>query len=917
MEDVLNQPVTTVLQNVTSVEDDSLKLCDSSSAEDSTEGRDDVESVWVAFRSEAAAEYARSQVASSIGNTERIELGRYSSRLHELLPQYLSTLDEAAKSVPSERAQSDIVDEVRDVVDSRSKDMRKSSGMPKAQKKRCLSDLLRMLPDIGISQRRSDIPAEERNDIASFVEPTLLMHDGSSINGAVERAIHAGERSFFNLSVRKRIMADKAKYPSTDLSPAEVDRMTNLCEHVHYLLRLQRRTIRSVVPALDSIERVLDCTSNAARSAEKGLAACSARQKESHEQAQHLQKSTKECLEQLKQMQELYAAYASVEDDSELGEALQNAETTLKSAINEIVKHERSVSACATRWTNPTLPTNFVAGTDESSISECMATLSILTSQLNERKDLHENVPGWSICVDVISQATKHVHQSACDTDPHFEVGAEGQHASQAVGKLEQAVRSALIWAQRVSRIAPTFAEKDSGHEDDETNSQPTVSGCTQAFDNLMSSETAMSMPKAAAAAMHHASELEDEGVIVVGEALARFSPLLRVLHGAMQHHLAALAQYYHKTAQLANSMSTVFANLLEEGFGVDDKQQADESQQQREDKSSGNADRDGEGVGMGEGQGTRDVSEQIENEDQLMGDNAEAEREEHGKEQEGENGQGTRGIEMSQAFDEQEERDITEDDGDENGGAAEEDLEKRFAEGKDENAEALDERMWNQREDRAQEEMLEDHQKPEEKNENQKPELRAAENDKSEERSQEQPKQEIEQQMQGESEDRGGKVENGDDGADDESQQEQEQDHQEEHSTGMQRDEEEQNEEQREDLGDMQLDEEGSNEAPEGEDDQQMEEEGMHDADETDDGMREQEIRERMEHSGEDELDAGADTERSLENRGNSDEQGDSDQSQTNGHCAKQGDASMKANGSDQGAKGTLLLSNMHYAAF
>lgn len=63
----------------------------------------------------------------------------------------------------------------------------------------------------------------------------------------------------------------------------------------------------------------------------------------------------------------------------------------------------------------------------------------------------------------------------------------------------------------------------------------------------------------------------------------------------------------------MTHALANILASLFSKGFGIPAKDQED-------DNSSHDKPQDASGMGMGEGAGVKDVSDQIEDEDQLLG---------------------------------------------------------------------------------------------------------------------------------------------------------------------------------------------------------------------------------------------------------------------------------------------------------
>ncbi|XP_038723701.1 midasin [Tripterygium wilfordii] len=155
---------------------------------------------------------------------------------------------------------------------------------------------------------------------------------------------------------------------------------------------------------------------------------------------------------------------------------------------------------------------------------------------------------------------------------------------------------------------------------------------------------------------------------------------------GLLQNLLAV-----HKTVSiLTHELARVLASLFSKGFGISPKDQ-------REDDSSHDVSQDASGTGMGEGAGINDISDQINDEDQLLGasDVAGEEQDASGEVQKN----NEKGIEMEQDF-EADTFSVSEDSGqDDNEDNEEQQLDSAMGNaGAD--SEVVDEKLWNKDED-------------------------------------------------------------------------------------------------------------------------------------------------------------------------------------------------------------------------
>ncbi|XP_007570662.1 midasin isoform X2 [Poecilia formosa] len=182
--------------------------------------------------------------------------------------------------------------------------------------------------------------------------------------------------------------------------------------------------------------------------------------------------------------------------------------------------------------------------------------------------------------------------------------------------------------------------------------------------------------------------------------ALVRFLPLLGVYSDLVRYFLSVLLTVHRSTGKLLSVLSSIFIQLAQKGFCLP-----------QELMPGGDADgatefHDYEGGGIGDGDGIKDVSDKIENEDQVEDSFQEGAEKEEQQNQENIKSEDN-GIEMSEDFDGRVH------DGDEHEGVEdkesdeeeEEELDKKMGDLGEGQTDTLDERMWGDDEDEDEEE--------------------------------------------------------------------------------------------------------------------------------------------------------------------------------------------------------------------
>ena len=289
----------------------------------------------------------------------------------------------------------------------------------------------------------------------------------------------------------------------------------------------------------------------------------------------------------------------------------------------------------------------------------------------------------------------------------------------------EAGVGAALVWAQTVKRASDGDAERpaddaaEQEHVSDgrEEASVPTMVGAELRLRAAMSPSklvAAATRVEEACAALAELSDAARSGldsglldsndacVSVAAAAAARaaeLAPLLALVGAAFRRAFAAYLHFHRASAKLEAVLSSLAVGVCLEGFCA----RPEEDPGAGEGEEGGKMMDDVAGTGMGAGEGKKDVSDEIEDEEQILGQ----EDMEKGDDDGGEKKDDAKGIEMQNDFeadaralsddDEKNENDEEKDDEDgenENG----DDIEKEMGDGEDdENAEVIDEKVWDQ----------------------------------------------------------------------------------------------------------------------------------------------------------------------------------------------------------------------------
>ncbi|KAM4522940.1 midasin [Odontesthes bonariensis] len=169
-----------------------------------------------------------------------------------------------------------------------------------------------------------------------------------------------------------------------------------------------------------------------------------------------------------------------------------------------------------------------------------------------------------------------------------------------------------------------------------------------------------------------------------------RLEPLLGIYSDLVRYYLAVSLGVHRSTGKLLSVLASIFTELAQKGFCLPQELMAGG------DGEGSTEFHDYEGGGIGEGDGSKDVSDKIENEDQVEDTLQEGQEKEEPKDK-GDIPSEDNAIEMSEDFDGQiHDQDENEQDEDEHSDKeGEDDLEKKMGDLGEGQTDTLDERMW------------------------------------------------------------------------------------------------------------------------------------------------------------------------------------------------------------------------------
>ncbi|BBM98800.1 midasin [Marchantia polymorpha subsp. ruderalis] len=596
-----------------------------------------------------------------------------------------------------------------------------------AIKKKALIDLLKILRQIGMSHHKSAVPKEQRSTqswlLLRRAEVGSMSYHHRSPHGVSGELIESSETKleetciivwdkasdyyFKNMALLQHLQASSLEF-NKDLTLREVDLCKRYMEHILYIQQCQRVKAHNLSLKLGDLGQLTEVLSSCGCS-DTGLPKQKIVRKWLWQQKFFfdslwqvatetllLLKTSERvhiCPENLMRL-EVYAMKLFVE---ELLEGLKPCKDRLdnhllpRSGVDMERKETFPIFITSAVYEDLTGNFNFVAGIEATFKKVFQQQKTLGMNQLTGLQPLKQLLDEGYAMVQEFSQEEIQTSSTAHDSPSPYELLTELSSSA------EHAISEILLAVQTLSRPDTGSFDEQSNLENNEESFNDAIGalGRIDDFETATLEQTITARLDRVTQALLQVLVLSEKLVdhpsagkeisANVGRLLNCIHVPLDMLHIAGMHLLFNYISLHKSVTKLGYILGNLFLSLFTEGFCRTKDGEGEDGANNFED--------DAKGTGMGEGEGKKDVSEQIEDEEQLMGDSdkdKDAEKEEGGKKPD-------KGVEMEQDFngemmdlssDESEDDDDTEKDENEQ-------LESKMGEDGEDN-EIVDEKLWN-----------------------------------------------------------------------------------------------------------------------------------------------------------------------------------------------------------------------------
>ncbi|XP_057850180.2 midasin isoform X2 [Cryptomeria japonica] len=619
----------------------------------------------------------------------------------------------------------------RSVLD-RAYDLR-NTEIKRSVKKKALTDLLKLLRSIGLSRYKSTVPEEERDTHSYFLQPCF------NVTHLLDPKIHskpikmdsatdhfeslqfkkndlnwrlANGYYFKNMALMVHLKESHLSFHK-DLSLQEVKISSSFLEHLLYLQRKQRRTAYEFSSKLEQLSKLSLLLKDFGNAGVADMVVIPYRQHAIH----RLMWDQKHIFDSLcsvsSEISLLLKAVGSVHGCplTTLGGEVKKLQVffdkhnhSLKTSKVSLDKYLLGGNLIAVNSNQQSWPFIVSKEMDEVVQMNFMVIKKMQEDILTLYQDCnieYGSMPSLTYLSDLLQKGMQLFHEFMNDTDGLS--SNINELNTLFVESHEKTISAIMIAVQNIKKFNDRMGHHGSPHTQVPSLAEENMDlgGTLQTWESLFSQQisnlrldtiegTLFETITAAVKLINHGAQDKTELYISTGKMLGSLYLFVRMIISAGKMVLFDYVNMHKTVAKLDYILSNIFVALYTDGFCV--------TKEDPENEGDNLKFEDATGTGMGEGEGAKDVSDQIQDEDQLLG-GSDKPSEEPSASAKGPR-EDDKGIEMEQDFSTSDMHNVSEDSGDD----SEEDdgdvnLDSAMGEtGEDE--EVVDEQLWNKEDD-------------------------------------------------------------------------------------------------------------------------------------------------------------------------------------------------------------------------
>lgn len=425
-----------------------------------------------------------------------------------------------------------------------------------------------------------------------------------------------------------------AKHPNQDLSGAEVEAACRFCEHLLYLGQLGREALGDTAAQLPRLNRLVTLLEGFTIDGDLP------QQRSNSLHCFEVQEKLAGLLSHTAEEEALLRAAAQLESAPGPHQELQQAADALSAVharLQQGLTQLGSLTATSFTFANGQL---FVTTELHAAVQEAHAVLKLLASEVDDSP--HASQPGWGALAAAFSKAAE---QSDIEISQE-ELSAEAL-LHEVAAKVEALVETGLVWAQGLKEKELSGAKAE---DDEDPGEAVPLPSAVQAATRRLGLPRLMQVLDHGTAALKLLAQVADTGDAAAttraASLLASVGPMLSMLRAGLWQLVARSLSLHRSVTKLTYVTSALFAGVVEEGFCIPDGEEGEP--QEGEEKIT-----QGTGLGDGDTQGAKDISDELQDEDQLLGAQQKGQQEQKQEESapEPEGPDAPKGVEMEEDF--------------------------------------------------------------------------------------------------------------------------------------------------------------------------------------------------------------------------------------------------------------------------
>lgn len=615
-----------------------------------------------------------------------VGISRYTKRMKTVIPKGTSWASNGAI----------VASEMSNAIFQRIDSLREPN-VTKQVKQRALTDLFKSLKDQGYSSMKWSVPFNIHQVHHMMQLPVPSLSAQSFWDDSLSTSLDRGESYFHRCQVEiSRLRMEISMLGSQYMSQREMTLMQGYSDHILFILCQQRSMIANMIQSCSSIESILRSFKDVVEELPMGQMNISMNITKFEESLSILVEYLNQLLLPMKEASQL------VDNDRDR-DHLRDAIALISGCVSKLEENYK-----------------FCHGQTPITSQRVVSISSIMTTTLNEvRLDVKSCIDS---CGHVIpsclfvscAEETDRCYNLSLSVNEVTEESIDATSTSPTVrattAAISALVQRILISAQSISDVGEGTNDSESGNGDDESNDDSSTlfrsnANMIEEWSNIRQDRLIDGLESVSESLTHLHNDISsnDYSRTLCTRATVSSFALADYIQEISKSRLEDALSFYQNHAKFLYILLRVFRNLVAKGFCSDDVSDGGEG-----DGEGGAGEMkfedDVEGTGMGEGDGKNDVTDEIENEEQLLGlkgdenqdTSAQQERKEL-KEDEVDTG-----MEMENDFDGEkfDLPDQPEDQKDDDNKDEEEELDREMGDGEDPNEQVVDEKMWDNDED-------------------------------------------------------------------------------------------------------------------------------------------------------------------------------------------------------------------------